>query len=95
MDPKVGKERDPQTAYFDALIHEFAQYDELLDTKNKKLVGFDIGGGTPSMAKSSDIGRVMDAVHRHWNADLETMEISIETTPKIAAAEPQKVRTSS
>lgn len=67
----------------------------------------DIGGGTPSMASIAQIDRLMNAAHkydvlllaelvftsiRHFDLDTSKMEISIETTPKIAAAEPEKIR---
>lgn len=42
VDPKFGKKDDQQEAYFDALMDEFRLYDEVLDTKSKKLVGFGI-----------------------------------------------------
>jgi oxygen-independent coproporphyrinogen-3 oxidase len=71
----------------------FQLYDELLNTKSKKLVGFDIGGGTPSMATIAEIGRIMENVHKHFIVPSpEEMEISIETTPKIAAADPEKIK---
>jgi oxygen-independent coproporphyrinogen-3 oxidase len=92
VDPKHGKQEDQQNYYFDALMDEFRLYDEVLDTKKKKLVGFDIGGGTPSMASIQQIERIMNAANKHFQMDTSQFEISIETTPKIAAAEPDKIR---
>jgi oxygen-independent coproporphyrinogen-3 oxidase len=92
VDPKMGKQEDQQNYYFDALMDEFRLYDEVLDTKSKKCVGFDIGGGTPSMASIAQIERIMKAAHKHFILDTSKTEISIETTPKIAAAEPDKIR---
>jgi len=91
VDPKVGRERDTHTVYFDALMDELKMYRELLDTKRKRLVGFDIGGGTPSMADNSHIERVMREVEQSFDVDWNNLEVSIETTPKIAAANPEKI----
>jgi len=90
INPKEGRVSDIQDVYFDALLEEFRLYDELLNTKSKKLIGFDIGGGTPSMARIEQIDRVMQATSKHFDF-ASNFEISIETTPKIAAAEPDKI----
>jgi oxygen-independent coproporphyrinogen-3 oxidase len=92
VNPKVGRTNEAQSVYFDALLDEFKLYDEVINTKAKTLVGFDIGGGTPSMASIEDIERVMNAAKKHFNMDTSKMEISIETTPKIAASEPEKIK---
>jgi oxygen-independent coproporphyrinogen III oxidase len=89
---------DPSTSaqdedlYFDLLIEEFELYAQALDTPSKELIGFDIGGGTPSFAKAENIVRVVTAARRHFRLP-ESAVISIETTPKIAAQQPQKIRT--
>ena len=41
----------------------------ILGLSSKKLVGFDIGGGTPSMATSQQIGRLMDGVIDSFDLD--------------------------
>lgn len=92
VDPRNGKRDDVQESYFDALDTEFELYRDLLDTRKKKLVGFDIGGGTPSMVSASNIERVMQKVDCSFDVDSSKMTVSIETTPKIAAAEPDKIR---
>jgi len=92
VDPKNGKQDTVQDRYFDALLNEFELYDELLDTNSKKLAGFDIGGGTPSMASIANIARVMDKAHQCFDIELKNMNISIETTPKIAAHDPDKIK---
>eukprot|EP01111_Echinosteliopsis_oligospora_P003986 TRINITY_DN1627_c0_g1_i1.p1 TRINITY_DN1627_c0_g1~~TRINITY_DN1627_c0_g1_i1.p1 ORF type:complete len:548 (-),score=126.69 TRINITY_DN1627_c0_g1_i1:161-1804(-) len=91
VDPKVGRVNTTHDSYIRALMDEFRLYDELLDTKKKTLVGFDIGGGTPSMVSNEHIEQVMSAAHRHFNFDPSSMEVSIETTPKIAATDPDKI----
>lgn len=93
VDPRIGQREEAQVAYFEALLKEIELYSEVLGgTMGKKVVGFDIGGGTPSMARSKEIGRVLEAVNRLYSLDPSTMEISIETTPKIAAAELSKLK---
>jgi len=92
VDPALGKSDHVQDSYFDALLKEFDLYKSLLGTEKKKLVGFDIGGGTPSMASSDNIARIMDKAAECFEMDLNTMNISIETTPKIAASDPAKLK---
>merc|ERR1719361_1329287 len=73
------------------MLKEGRMYSELIGSGTKRLGGMDIGGGTPSMASIEDIERVMDMAAKHYNLN-DDVEISIETTPKIAAAEPDKIR---
>ena len=47
---------------FDALLGELALYKELLDLPNKRLGGFDIGGGTPAFVDAEHIARLVDAI---------------------------------
>lgn len=76
--------------YFDLLEREFEQYNNLLVTRKKTLTGFDIGGGTPALATVEQLERVVNAARAafQWQPGLE---ISIETTPLIAAREPEKI----
>ena len=77
--------------YFDLLLREFDLYRQALGSQSKTLIGFDIGGGTPSAAKTDNIARVVEAARQGFNLP-ETVTISIETTPKIAASQPDKMR---
>ena len=79
-----------EDAYFDLLLQEMALYSRLLTTRKKTLTGFDIGGGTPALARVKNIERVINAAHRHfqWQSG---MQLSIETTPRIAAEQPEKM----
>jgi oxygen-independent coproporphyrinogen-3 oxidase len=79
-----------EDSYFDLLEQEFEQYSHLLTTRNKILTGFDIGGGTPAFAKVENIARVVEAAKRHFQWQ-PGMQISIETTPLIAAQQPEKM----
>eukprot|EP01113_Clastostelium_recurvatum_P024630 TRINITY_DN293_c0_g2_i1.p1 TRINITY_DN293_c0_g2~~TRINITY_DN293_c0_g2_i1.p1 ORF type:complete len:540 (+),score=150.97 TRINITY_DN293_c0_g2_i1:174-1793(+) len=92
VDPKQGKLDPVHRSYTDALLDEFRLYDEVVDTKSKNLVGFDIGGGTPSLPSWREIERIMNAAHKHFKFDPEKVEVSIETTPKIAGSDPEKIK---
>ncbi len=83
--------RDSEDQYFDLLLREFELYDRSLQTASKTLIGFDIGGGTPSIARSTNIARLVQAARDHFILP-EDVVISIETTPKIAAQQPEKLR---
>lgn len=92
VDPKEGRKNTTHDAYVSALLDEFKLYDELLDTKSKKIVGFDIGGGTPSIVSIENIEKIMKAANKHFNFDPNNMEVSLETTPRIAASDPDKIK---
>ena len=83
--------QEAQDAYLAALLREFALYRDRLETKDKTLIGFDIGGGTPSFVAAATIGRVIEAARSTFRFSPGTT-ISIETTPVIAAHEPAKIR---
>lgn len=86
----VGKkELDQTTEYMTALNHETELYAERLG--RRRLMGFDIGGGTPSFVAAPLIAGHIETVARHFTLDAGC-EISIETTPRIAATEPGKIR---
>jgi len=80
-----------QESYFDALMREFDLYRERLDTARKTLIGFDIGGGTPSFVRPANVRRVVEAARAAFRFQ-PGMVISIETTPAIADGEPEKMR---
>jgi len=77
--------------YFDLLMQEFELYHRESGTEAKRLIGFDIGGGTPALAPATQLGRVLEAAASCFQLPDE-VTISIETTPKIAATEPEKMR---
>jgi len=88
LDPAANPANE--APYFDLLLQELALYRQAIDTSTRTLAGFDIGGGTPSAARLDNIERVLTAVRRSFHLP-EDMVISIETTPRIAAAEPEKI----
>jgi oxygen-independent coproporphyrinogen III oxidase len=86
----VGKNQLNSThEYMQALNTEVRMYRERLGSR--KLAGFDIGGGTPSFPAAELIEEHISVVRENFDL-AEDCEISIETTPRIAAAEPDKMR---
>ena len=69
VDPKVGRTKDAQDVYFDAMIDEMAMYDNLIGSHKKKLIGFDIGGGTPSMATTAQVRPTLSCDRSHQVVD--------------------------
>lgn len=89
VDPKDNQ--SAEDTYFDLLMREFELWSNAIDSTRKTVIGFDIGGGTPALPKVSNTARVIEAAHRYFQIRAG-MEISIETTPRIAAHDPQKMR---
>jgi oxygen-independent coproporphyrinogen-3 oxidase len=89
LDPATRQENEDP--YFDLLLREFAFYRQAIQSPTKTLLGFDIGGGTPSAAKTKNIARLLEAARESFILP-ETVTISIETTPKVAACQPEKIR---
>jgi oxygen-independent coproporphyrinogen-3 oxidase len=80
-----------QDIYFDLLLKEFDLYARAINTRSKRLIGFDIGGGTPSLASTRNIARILNAASQNFQG-FDDIDVSIETTPKIAAREAEKMR---
>lgn len=85
----VGKkELDHTRVYMNALNRELRHYAEKLGPR--KITGFDIGGGTPSFPDAELIAEHIGLVRENFDIG-EGFEISIETTPRIAALEGDKI----
>lgn len=82
------KESDQTEPYMDRLEAELDGYATLLGRRT--LQGFDIGGGTPAFVPARRITRLVEQVQTRFS--MAPGRISIETTPRIAAAEPEKLR---
>jgi oxygen-independent coproporphyrinogen-3 oxidase len=76
--------------YVDDLLHEFDLYHEALGSSPRRFHGFDIGGGTPAFLPAEAIARIVEKARATF-AFTPASDVSIETTPKIAAAEPGKL----
>ena len=78
-----------EDAYVELLLKEMRMYAEIL--KGKRIVGYDLGGGTPAKLSVRNLRRITDAV-REWFSIEEGVVFSVETTPVIAAQEPEKMQ---
>ena len=81
---------DVEARYHRALLQELDMYGRLLDTNQTTLVGLDIGGGTPSIVQPQRIGELLERIVRAFSPAPD-FGVSIETTPKIAAAHPERL----
>lgn len=84
-------DEDREARYQRALLQELDLYSRLIESRHATLVGLDIGGGTPSLIQPRRIGDIVDRVTRQY-ALAAGFGISIETTPKIAAMHPERLR---
>lgn len=82
---------DAVRAYGDALLSEFALWDQTIGLGSRRIAGLDVGGGTPSFVPSTEVARILDVVRARMSFAPDA-DVSIETTPAIAAAEPDKLR---
>lgn len=80
--------QNTEDLYVSLLIKEIEMYKTIL--KGKKIVGYDLGGGTPTILSTRNIGRITAALKDSFNFK-ENVSFSIETTPLIAAHDPQKL----
>lgn len=76
--------------YMQNLQQELVLYRQLLGSK-RRLHGFDIGGGTPAFVDSHHIVELVQQVRESFELQAG-FGISIETTPRLAAAQPQKLQ---
>lgn len=78
-----------QNEYVELLLKEMQMYSDIL--KGKKIVGYDLGGGTPTKLSIENLKKITDAVESLFNIVPGTI-YSIETTPAIAANDPDKIK---
>lgn len=76
--------------YTKLLLKEIEMYKEIL--QDKTILGFDLGGGTPTKLSIENLTLITNAITETFNFD-QGVELSIETTPAIAANEPEKLET--
>lgn len=81
--------QEEQAEYAEDLAKEMRMYAPLL--RGKSAVGFDIGGGTPLLLSAELLTRIVETAKECFEIDPDALW-SIETTPQIAAAEPEKLR---
>ena len=73
-----------EDAYVDAYLAEIAHTAELAPGRLVQSVFF--GGGTPSLMRPQSVGRILDAIGRHWEID-PRVEITLEANPTSFEAE--------
>lgn len=84
-----GDDFEKKEEYVEALLKELDMYKEIIS--DKKILGFDMGGGTPTQLETEQIKRITERLHQNFNFD-PTTEMSIETTPVIAARDYDKIK---
>lgn len=84
-----GDDFEKKEEYVQALLKELDMYKEIIG--DKKILGFDMGGGTPTQLETDQIKRITERLHQNFNFD-PTTEMSIETTPVIAAKDFDKIK---
>ena len=90
----VVDRHDPEREdlYQRSLLQELDLHVASLGLEGKPLSGFDIGGGTPSLINPRHIGALVDRVLRTFRT-APGFGMSIETTPRVAALEPDRLVT--
>lgn len=84
-----GDDYDKKEEYVEALLKEIDMYKDIIG--DKKILGFDMGGGTPTQLETDQIRRITERLHVNFNFDWNT-EMSIETTPVIANKDFDKIK---
>lgn len=77
-----------EDSYVSLLLKEIEMYKFIL--KGKKIVGYDMGGGTPTKLSPDNLKKITEAVTDSFDIR-DDVVFSIETTPVIAAKEPEKI----
>ena len=81
------KESDEDN-YVEHLLKEIELYRTII--KDKKIVGYDLGGGTPAYLSIDNLTKITKAIKK-FNLE-ENMYLSVETTPIIAANDIDKIK---
>lgn len=80
-------EQDPDR-YVEHLLKEIELYRPMIG--DKPIVGYDLGGGTPIFLSIENLQRITESIRRFNLQD--GMYLSVETTPVIAANDPEKIK---
>lgn len=83
-----GEDALAEDEYLTLLGREMAMYAPML--RDKKIVGLDVGGGTPAKLSVSNLQRLVAKLRDNFTIPQDVVW-SIETTPVIAAQEPEKI----
>ena len=77
--------------YTEALLKEIDRNYYLFDV-SKQITGIDIGGGTPTRLPTPLLLKILQKIYPLKATSHHPFSISIETTPKIASEEPEKMQ---
>ncbi len=84
-----SSDSNAENEYISLLIKEIEIYKEIL--KGKNIIGYDLGGGTPTKLSVENIRLITSKLKSSFNFQDDVI-FSIETTPIIAAQEPEKIK---
>jgi len=85
----VSSDEQVHRKYVDALLRELESHADWL--ANRRVLGVDIGGGTPTRLPISELTRIANAIRPFLSQSSHPFPTSIETTPRIAAEQPEKL----
>lgn len=88
--PLARHDRASRRAYVDGLLAELDAVAGAIPADHA-VEGLDVGGGTPGALEAEDFGRLLAHVSRRFRL-VPGFEVSTETTPTLAAADPAKWR---
>ncbi len=86
---EVSADEQIHVGYVDALLSELDNHADWLG--RTKIRGIDIGGGTPTRLPAKQLARICQAIAPFAQESGHTFPVSIETTPRIVAQEPEKL----
>jgi oxygen-independent coproporphyrinogen-3 oxidase len=75
--------------YVDALLRELDSHADWL--ARRCVLGVDIGGGTPTRLPVPELNRITNAIRPFLSSTKHPFPTSIETTPRIASEDPEKM----
>ncbi len=84
-----GEESFRKEKYVESLLDEIQLYGDL--GFGGKVIGLDLGGGTPTVLSEQELGRVTGELLKQFSLP-DGIGMSIETTPSIAATSLEKLR---
>lgn len=86
----LGKDESRKQRYVDALCGQLARVASLFDP-HVSIPGIDIGGGTPTLLSAAQLTQLLAALQPFLRRAEVPHALSIETTPRVAATEPEKL----
>ena len=85
----VSADEQVHVGYVDALLRELETHADWLG--RTQIRGIDIGGGTPTRLTAKQLDRLCQAIAPFAQGSGHAFPVSIETTPRIASQEPEKL----